>query len=140
LTKEDLVLIIEDDDKLRGTLEIFLKGKGYKVDSVKTGVDGLRKLKEDFYSLILVDVKLPDMDGIKLIGLIEDTKPVIRKIIITGYPSLESAQEVIRNGSHEYLIKPFSPEQLLEIIEKQLAARDKELKSLYPIFKLKKNA
>ena len=135
----DLVLIIEDDDKLRDTLEIFLKGKGYKVDSVQTGVEGLRKLKEEFYSLILLDVKLPDMDGIKLIGFIEDTKPVIRKIIITGYPSIETAQEAVRYGAHEYLLKPFSPEQLLEIIEKQLAARDKELKSLYPVFEFKKN-
>jgi DNA-binding NtrC family response regulator len=135
----DLVLIIEDDDKLRDTLEIFLKGKGYKVDSAQTGVEGLRKLKEDFYSLILLDVKLPDMDGVKLLELIEDTKPVIRKIIITGYPSIETAQEAVRHGAHEYILKPFPPEQLLEIIEKQLAAREKELKSLYPVFEFKKN-
>ncbi len=88
--------------------------------------------------MIIVDVKLSDMDGVKLIGFIEDTKPVIRKLIITGYPSIETAQEAIRYGVHEYIVKPFSPEQLLELIEKQLDEREKELKNLYPVIGFKK--
>jgi DNA-binding NtrC family response regulator len=119
-------------------MKAFLKGKGYKVDSVKTGAETLKKLKKEFYSLIIVDVKLSDMDGIKLIGFIEDTKPVIRKLITTGYPSIETAQEAIRYGVHEYIVKPFSHEQLLELIEKQLAARENEMKNLYPIIGFKK--
>jgi two-component system response regulator HydG len=134
----DRLLIIQDDEKLNGSLKKFLKGKGFKVDSVRTGAEALKKLKKEFYSLIVVDVKLSDMDGIKLIGFIEDTKPVIRKLITTGYPSIETAQEAIRYGVHEYIVKPFSHEQLLELIEKQLAARENEMKNLYPIIGLKK--
>lgn len=135
---KDRILIIQDDDELKESLKKFLKGKGFKVDSVRTGVEALKKLKKEFYSLIIVDVKLSDMDGIKLIGFIEDTKPVIRKLIITGYPSIETAQEAIRYGVHEYIVKPFSPEQLLELIEKQLDEREKELKNLYPVIGFKK--
>jgi DNA-binding NtrC family response regulator len=134
---KDRILIIQDDDKLKNSLKIFLKGKEFKVDSVRTGVEAIKKLKKEFYSLIILDVKLSDMDGIKLIGLIEDTKPEIRKLITTGYPSIETAQEAIRYGVHEYIIKPFSNEQMLELVEKQLAAREKELKKLYPVIGFK---
>jgi DNA-binding NtrC family response regulator len=138
LPPTDRILIIQDDDKLKNSLKKFLKEKGFKVDSVRTGAEALKKLKNEFYSLIVVDVKLSDMDGIKLIGVIEDTKPVIRKLITTGYPSIETAQEAIRYGVHEYIVKPFSHEQLLELIEKQLAARENEMKNLYPIIGFKK--
>lgn len=137
---KDRLLIIQDDDELNGSLKKFLKGKGFKIDSVRTGAEALKKLKKEFYSLIVVDVKLSDMDGIKLLGFIEDTEPIIRKLIITGYPSIENAQEAIRYGVHEYIVKPFSHEQLLELIEKQLAARENEVKNLYPIIGLKKTA
>ncbi len=135
---KDRLLIIQDDKEFKDSLKTCLKGKGFKVDSVRTGAEALKKLKKEFYSLIVVDVKLSDMDGIKLIGYIEDTNPVIRKLITTGYPSIETAQEAIRYGVHEYIVKPFSHEQLLELIEKQLAARENEMKNLYPIIGLRK--
>ncbi len=126
---QHLILIIEDDEFLLNSLENILHKAKYIVEKVTTGKEALEKLKNVYYSLMLLDIKLPDMDGIQILLEIEETSPKMRKIIMTGYPSVEKAQNAINYGADTFLVKPFSPEELLKEIKKQLALRDKEMRA-----------
>ncbi len=115
------ILIIEDEDGIRKSLSAVLEGEGYQVDTAATGQEALERSKSRFYNLALVDVRLPDMDGIQLLTAMRDTSdPKMVKIILTGYPSMENAIEAVNRGADGYILKPFKIESLLGIIEEHL--------------------
>jgi DNA-binding NtrC family response regulator len=76
--------------------------------------------------LALVDIRLPDIEGVKLLTKIHDTTPKMRKIIITGYPSLQNAVEALNRGANAYIMKPFDMEKTFETIKEQLKKQEKE--------------
>ena len=114
------ILIVEDDANIRGTLSTILTQEGYKVDTAETGKEAIQKSKTIFYNVALLDIKLPDMEGTKLLTTIHGTLPKMIKIMITGYPSQENAVEALNLGANAYIIKPAKPEELLTLIEEKL--------------------
>jgi len=114
------ILIVEDDANIRETLSIILQQKGYNTDTARNGQEAIQKSKTKFFNLALLDIKLPDMEGTKLLTTIHETLPKMRKIMITGYPSLENAVEALNLGADAYIIKPVKPEKLLALIEEKL--------------------
>ena len=115
------ILIVEDDTKIRETLETILQQKGYNTDTAKNGKEAMQKSKTKFFNLALLDVKLPDMEGTKLLTTIHENLPKMMKIMVTGYPSLENAVEALNQGADAYVIKPVQPKKLLALIEEKLA-------------------
>ena len=114
------ILIVEDDANIRETLSTILQQKGYNTDTAKNGGEAIQKSKAKFFNMALLDVKLPDMEGTKLLKAMHETFPKMVKIMVTGYPSLENAVESLNYGADAYVIKPVKPEKLLELIEEQL--------------------
>lgn len=114
------ILIVEDDENIRKTMENILQQKGYETDTAKTGLEAEKKTKIKFYNLALLDIKLPDMDGTQLLTKLHETTPKMMKIMVTGYPSLENAMEALNQGADAYVIKPVKPEKLLALIEEKL--------------------
>jgi len=114
------ILIVEDDENIRETLSTILQQKGYKTDTAETGQEGIQKSKAKFFNLTLLDIKLPDMEGTKLLTTMHKETPKMMKIMITGYPSLENAVEALNLGADAYIIKPVKPEKLLALIEEKL--------------------
>ena len=114
------ILIVEDDDNIRETLSEILKQQAYEVDTAKTGQEAIQKSQTKFFNLALFDIKLPDIEGTKLLTAINETLPKMRKIMVTGYPSLENAIESLNQGADAYIIKPVKPEKLLALIKEQL--------------------
>lgn len=114
------ILIVEDDVNICETLKTILQQKGYSVDTAKNGREAIQKSKAKFFNLALLDIKLPDVEGTKLLTKIHDTLPKMVKIMITGYPSLENAVEALNLGADAYIIKPVNPEKLLALIEEKL--------------------
>ena len=114
------ILIVEDDTNIRLPLSTILQQKGYKIDTAKTGQEAIQQSKAKFYNLALIDIKLPDMEGTRLLTTMQETLPKMVKIIITGYPCLENAVEALNNRADAYIIKPFKPEKLLALIEEKL--------------------
>ena len=114
------ILVIDDDATVRRSLEVALKKNGYDVDVAETGKEAIRKSKAKLYNLALVDLRLPDMDGIELLTAVREAVPKMIKIIITGYPSLENAIEAVNRGADGYMVKPYSMEDLLQKIKEQL--------------------
>jgi DNA-binding response OmpR family regulator len=125
VTKHKLrILIVEDDENIRETIKNILEQSGYDTDVVKTGQEAERKTK--FYNLALLDIKLPDMEGTKLLAKVHDTTPKMVKIMVTGYPSLENAMEALNQGADAYVTKPVKPAKLLALIEEKLEKQSKD--------------
>ena len=119
-TEQTRILVIDDEQSIRDSLTDILEENGYLVDTAKKGKEAIEKSETTFYNLALVDLRLPDMDGIELLTAMRETIPKMVKIIITGYPSLENAIEAVNRGADAYLVKPHTMETLLRTIKVQL--------------------
>jgi DNA-binding NtrC family response regulator len=120
------ILIIDDDENIRKVLAAILEDEGYSVESVDTAKKAIEKTRRNCYNLALIDVRLPDMEGIELLTKMTDTTPKMRKIIITGYPTLQNAVEAVNKGANAYVMKPFDMEKVLKEIEEQLKKQEEE--------------
>jgi DNA-binding NtrC family response regulator len=105
---------------------VVLEEKGYTVDTAGSGNEGIEKTKTSFYNLALVDIRLPDMEGTQVLAKMNETAPEIRKIIITGYPSVQNAIDALNKGAHAYIMKPFDMDNVLRTIEEQLKRQEEE--------------
>ena len=114
------ILIVEDDANIRETLSTILQQKGYSTDTAKNGQEAIEKSKTKYFNLALLDIKLPDMEGTKLLTTMHETLPKMVRIMVTGYPSLENAVEALNLGADAYTIKPVEPGKLLALIEEKL--------------------
>jgi DNA-binding NtrC family response regulator len=126
LTKSEhaRILVIDDDKGVRDSLEAVLKEEGYEVDLAENGQQAIQKSKANYYNLALVDLRLPDMDGLKLLTDMMETVPKVVKIIITGYPSLQNAIEAVNRGADGYMVKPYKMEDLLRMIRESLRKQE----------------
>jgi len=120
LGKRARILVVDDDESIRRTITSILEEKGYTVDTAENGKEAIRKSKTKFYNLALIDIRLPDMEGTKLLTAMKETTPKMVKIIVTGYPSLHNAVEAVNSGADAYVLKPFNVEKTLKTIEEQL--------------------
>lgn len=114
------ILIVDDDENIRKSLKTILEQEGYKVDVTKNGQEAIQMSKKKFFNIALLDVKLPDMEGTKLLTAMHTNFPKTMKIMITGYPALENSIEALNRGADAYLKKPFTPKALIELVEKKL--------------------
>lgn len=124
--KHARILVVDDDKSIRKALEAILEAEGYRVDTVENGKQAIEKTGSSFYNLALIDIRLPDMEGTELLTKMKDTKPVMRKIIITGYPSLQNAVEALNREANAYILKPFDVKKVLETIREQLNKQEEE--------------
>jgi len=112
------VLVIDNEDVICDACHLVLTEKGHSVDYCKTGRAGLRAVERDSYDLLLLDMKLPDMDGMDILRSLKDQMPPLRVIVMTGYFTLSNAVEAMKLGAADYLCKPFTDEELTEAVEK----------------------
>jgi DNA-binding NtrC family response regulator len=120
------ILVIDDDENIRKVLETILEDEGYIVETAETAKKGIEESEKAFYNLALIDVRLPDMEGIELLSKLRNTKPKMRKIIVTGYPTLQNAVAAVNKGADAYVMKPFEVDKILETIREQLKKQEEE--------------
>jgi DNA-binding response OmpR family regulator len=114
------ILVIDDDKSILRTLTQILQKAGYDVDTAETGKEAMEKFDKRQYDMSLVDVRLPDMDGTDLLIDMKEKLQGTVKIMITGFPSLETGVKALDSGADAYLVKPVKPEELLLLIEEKL--------------------
>src|SRR4051795_483070 len=114
------ILIIDDERTILLTLEALLGRHGYQPETAATASYGLRRLKEISPSVILLDLQLPDAEGLEMLGQIKAEHPDTQVIILTAHDSLNNAIESIKRGAYHFISKPYAPEELLSLIEKAL--------------------
>jgi DNA-binding response OmpR family regulator len=122
--QERRILMIDDDKSILRTFTRILQKNGYEIDVAETGQEGLEKSKRKVYDLALIDIRLPDMDGTELLVKLQHTMRDAIKIMITGFPSLETGVKALDEGADAYLVKPVKPEELLALIEEKFKARE----------------
>jgi len=122
------ILVVDDDESVRKVLKTILEEEGYAVDTAQNGKEAIKKSKARFYNLALIDIRLPDVEGTRLLTKIKDTTPRMRKIIVTGYPSLQNAIEALNKGADAYIVKPFDMGKVLKTIKEQLMKQQEEKK------------
>jgi two-component system response regulator HydG len=117
------VLVVDDDKSILRTFTRILQKNGYKIDTAETGKEAIEKADKNHYDLALVDIRLPDMDGTDLLAKIKKQLKNTIKIMITGFPSLESGVKALDEGADAYLVKPVKPEELLMLIKEKLQSK-----------------
>jgi DNA-binding NtrC family response regulator len=122
------VLIVDDDAGIRKTLSKILEKEGYLVETVENGQQAIKASNKRFFNVALIDIRLPDMEGTKLLERLKEHEPKMVKIIITGYASLQNAIEAVNKGADGYVLKPFDATELLAMIEKHLEKQRESMK------------
>jgi DNA-binding NtrC family response regulator len=126
LDKHARILVVDDDESIRKTMKAILEDEGYIVDLAATGSEAIQKTNEKAYNIALLDIRLPDMEGVELLKLIKDTVPHTRKIMVTGYPSMQNAVAALNKNADAYLTKPVNVEKLLNMVKEQLQLQEDE--------------
>lgn len=121
------LLIIEDDASFCQMLQKFLIKKGYAVEISFSGPDAKAKFNSTAFDLVLTDLRLPDYDGIQLLTEIKEGNPNTPVIVMTGYAEVGSAVRAMKKGAHDYIAKPFAPDEIVAVIERALKGRAENL-------------
>ncbi len=124
------ILVVDDELLLRDVLFDYLTRQGYEVAMAASGEKALEIARTQRFHLALVDIKMPGMSGLDVTARLKDLYPQIIVIIMTGYPSLNTAISAIKLGATEYIVKPFRLDELNRIIAKNLSSLDTEYENL----------
>jgi two-component system chemotaxis response regulator CheB len=117
-------LIIDDDTSVLITLSKILSLEGYETDTAKSGEEAIEKSNAKRYDLAIIDFRLPDVEGTKLLTAIRDQTPRMVKIILTGYPNAENQTDAMDRRADAYLVKPIRMPELLRTIKERITLRD----------------
>jgi len=115
------ILVVEDEEKLRRVIELQLMSAGFDVDKAATAEEGLKIV--DRADMVLTDLKLPNMDGQHFLGLIRRQNTHVPVVMMTAFGSVETAVEAMKAGATDFLLKPFSLDHLMQVVNKALEVR-----------------
>lgn len=122
------ILVVDDEANIRLTLQALLSRAGYQVDIAASGEEALEQLAQRSFDLLLVDLKMPGIDGMQVVAATRERAPDAVIIVLTGHGSLETAVESLRQGVFDYLLKTTDPTQVVERVKAGLADRSQKLR------------
>jgi len=114
------ILVVDDDEVMRQTLSDVLRKRGYAVSTAETGGQTISSIKKQLFDLILLDIRLPDMDGLDVLKRIKEIESDLMVIVMTAYSDVQTAVMAIKSGAYDYIDKPFELEELKILIQKAL--------------------
>lgn len=120
------IIIVDDDEITRKSLSEILRHEGYEVATVDDGKVAIEMLEEEEIDLMLLDIRMPGMDGIEVMRRVEEISPDTQIVMLTGHGTMETAIEALRHEAHDYLLKPPSRQEILSSVASGLARRDEE--------------
>lgn len=118
------ILIVDDDRRLVETYRDYFVLKGYDVDTALTGKEAIQKSAKKYYNLALLDIRLPDIEGTKLLTKLHGETPRMMKIMVTGYPGQDNAVDSVNFGADAFLVKPVDLGTLLEVVKQKLKEQE----------------
>ena len=111
------ILVVDDEVAVNNNVRKILSKKGFAVDQAVSKGEALEKINQHSYKLVLLDLRMPGVQGLELLQTIAETRPEAKVVIITGYASIETAIESARIGAIDYLAKPFTPDDLRSVTD-----------------------
>jgi len=126
------ILIVDDDPELRANLKAILQDEGYTTEEAASGIEAIEKASSEQFTIILLDLMMPGMDGIETLAEIRRISPKTKVIMITAFATVENAVNAIKKGASDYITKPFRIEELLAIIRRAIEESrfDEDIKKL----------
>lgn len=118
------ILVIDDEIKICRSCVKILSKRDYEVEFALNGYDALKMMREDPYDLVITDLKMTSMGGMEVLRRVKDAYRDTAVVVITGYATVSSAVEVMKTGAHDYLPKPFTPDELRTVVRRALAERE----------------
>jgi CheY-like chemotaxis protein len=107
------ILVVDDDEVVRLAHQRSLAGAHYQVVAVWNGAEALAAMERQPFDVILLDLRMPGMDGLSVLRMIKQRWPETEIVIVTGYPSLETVKEAVELGASDYLTKPVGPDEVI---------------------------
>lgn len=117
---KEKILVVDDDKNVRDSSSILLQQEGFDVQKAADGYEAIEKIKKGFYNLVLTDIKMPGISGLELMHEIKKIAPETIVILMTGFATLDSAIEAIREDAHDFITKPFNIKNLIASVNKAL--------------------
>jgi two-component system response regulator HydG len=117
------IMVVDDEETICEALEAWFIKDGYQVEKALSGFDALERMEQKLYDVYFVDIKMPGMDGLELLGKLKEKQPDADVIMITAHGSIQSAVEAMKLGACDYLCKPFDPDQLSLLMERVMAGK-----------------
>ena len=129
MNDKESILIVDDDESICKTLGLIFSKKGYETETVGTGREALEKVQGGFFNVTLLDIKLPDVEGVKLLPPLKEMHPGMAVLLVTAYASMETAIQALNGGASAYITKPLDMDEVLanvrETLEKQRLIKEK---------------
>ncbi len=110
------ILVVDDELVVRDSLKEWLEDEGFRVDTAESGTETLDKLREEAFNLVLLDIKMPGIDGVEVLKRTKEMRPDLPVVMMTAYATVETAVEAMKIGALEYLMKPFDPDTLVPLV------------------------
>ena len=115
------LLIVDDEAVIREGMRRILSTDGYHVETSASGRPAIEKIQEQDFDVVITDLKMPGMDGIEVLKTIKILQPEVPVIIITGYSTVDTAVDAMKNGAFDYIAKPFTSDLILDKVRKAIA-------------------
>ncbi|MBN2159154.1 MAG: response regulator [Spirochaetes bacterium] len=126
MDKKVKILIIDDEDIVLKSCLRILKNDSYEIDTTYTGDEGLKRADEKEYDIVITDLKMPGISGMEVLSSLRKNKPEVTVIIFTGFATVENAREALKMGAFDYIPKPFTNEELRNVVENAVKSREKD--------------
>lgn len=121
------ILVVDDDKIVLHSCKRILEEEGFSVSLVSSSKEGLEVLENETVDLLLVDVKMPEYDGIYLMSKAKEKRPDLPIVVMSGYPTPETISDGMSKGADNFIAKPFTPDELLTSVQKVIKAHKKGL-------------
>lgn len=124
MNEKTKILVVDDEEVVRRSHLRTLERARCNVEAVRDGVEALQAMEAGPYDIVLLDLRMPGMDGMSVLKAMRERWPESEVIVITGYPCVETAKEAIRLGAYDYLAKPVAPDQVIDVTEGALRQKE----------------
>ncbi|MBT3488019.1 MAG: response regulator [Desulfobacula sp.] len=119
------IMLVDDEERYLKTTKKLIEKKGFEVLTAQSGKEALEKLKPQNIHVVILDVKMPEMDGNQTLKAIKTLYPLVEVIMLTGHASLDSAINGLKSGANDYLMKPADIDEIMEKAEKAFEKRQR---------------